>query len=66
MTVFNVPDMTCGHCEATVSKAIKEIDTNADVKADLGQNKIDVTSSADNETILAALDAAGYPSSLRS
>lgn len=66
MTVFKVPDMTCGHCEATVSKAIKDIDESADVKADLGQNRIEVTSSAGNDAILAALDAAGYPSSLAS
>lgn len=66
MAKFNVPDMTCGHCEATVSKAIKEIDGTADVKADLSANKIDVTSTANNADILAALDAAGYPSSIAS
>ncbi|AVX03904.1 heavy-metal-associated domain-containing protein [Maritalea myrionectae] len=66
MAKFNVPDMTCGHCEATVSKAIKEIDGSADVKADLSANKIDVTSTADNAAILAALDAAGYPSTVAS
>jgi copper chaperone len=66
MAKFNVPDMTCGHCEATVSKAIKEIDGSADVKADLSSHKIDVTSTADNNAILAALDAAGYPSTVAS
>lgn len=66
MTKFNVPDMTCGHCEATVRKAIEEIDGAADVKVDLSANKIDVTSTAANDDILAALDAAGYPSSIAS
>ncbi len=66
MAKFNVPDMTCGHCEATVSKAFKEIDGSADVKADLSTNKIDVTSTADNAAILAALDAAGYPATVTS
>lgn len=64
MTTFNVPDMTCGHCEATVSKAIKDIDGGADVKADLSKNTIDVTTTADNNAILAALNSAGYPSSI--
>ncbi|AVX03910.1 hypothetical protein MXMO3_01380 [Maritalea myrionectae] len=66
MTKFNVPDMTCGHCEATVRKAIGEIDGTADVKVDLSANKIDVTSTANNDDILAALDEAGYPSSIAS
>jgi copper chaperone len=66
MTKFNVPDMTCGHCEATVRKAIGEIDGAADVKVDLSANKIDVTSTAANDDILAALDKAGYPSSIAS
>ncbi|MCF4098971.1 heavy-metal-associated domain-containing protein [Maritalea mediterranea] len=66
MTKFNVPDMTCGHCEAAVLKAIKDVDSSADIKVDLSEHKIDVTSKADNDDILAALNAAGYPSSLAS
>jgi copper chaperone len=64
MTTFNVPDMTCGHCEAVITKAIQELDSTADVKADLAANKITVTSKVDGSEILAALEATGYPSSL--
>ncbi|MFT6656961.1 MAG: copper chaperone [Maritalea sp.] len=62
--MFNVPDMTCGHCEATVTKAIQGVDQSATVKADLAANKIEVASTAGSEAILAALDEAGYPSSV--
>lgn len=64
MTTFNVPDMTCGHCEATVTKAIQTVDQSAIVRADLAANKIDVTTTAANDAILAVLDEAGYPSSV--
>ncbi|GLQ15920.1 heavy-metal-associated domain-containing protein [Maritalea porphyrae] len=62
MTKFAVPDMTCGHCEATVTKAIKEVDPFASVKADLATNTITLSSSAEVSTITAALEKAGYPS----
>lgn len=64
MTTFNVPDMTCGHCEATVTNAIQGIDQSAIVKADLVTNKIEVTSTAKTEAILGVLNEAGYPSSV--
>ena len=43
---FNVPDMTCGHCVATVTKAVKALDPVAEVKADLAGKIMFI---ADNE-----------------
>lgn len=64
MTEFAVPDMTCGHCEATVSKAIKDMDPLASINADLATNTIKVVSSAETNEISAALEQAGYPSTI--
>ena len=43
---FNVPDMTCGHCVSTVTKAIKGLDAAAEGKADLASKTVTVETSA--------------------
>ena len=58
---FNVPDMTCGHCVATITKAVKAVDPAAEVKADLGAKTVTVASAVPAETLARALDQAGYP-----
>lgn len=58
---FNVPDMTCGHCVATVTKAVKALDAEAEVKADLGAKTVTVETSAPAAAVARALDEAGYP-----
>mgnify|MGYP006270299153 CR=1 FL=1 len=58
---FNVPDMTCGHCVATITKAVKAVDPAAEVKADLGARTVTVDSAVPAAALAKALDAAGYP-----
>jgi len=58
---FNVPDMTCGHCVSTVTKAVKALDAAADVKADLAAKTVTVETSAPAAAVSKALDEAGYP-----
>lgn len=60
---FNVPDMTCGHCVATVTRAIKAVDGAAEVKADLASKTVAVESSAPAAAVSKAMDEAGYPNS---
>ncbi len=57
---FNVPDMSCGHCKATVEKAIGAVDASAKVSVDLGSRTIEVDSTHSAAEITAALYAAGY------
>ncbi len=64
MIKYAVPDMTCGHCEATVTKAIKEVDPFASITADLETNTITVKASAEAGMISSALEQAGYPSTV--
>ena len=58
---FNVPDMTCGHCVATITKAVKAVDPAAEVKADLAGKTVTVESAVPAATVAKALDQAGYP-----
>lgn len=57
---LSVPDMTCGHCKATVEKAIAETDANAKVDVDLDKHTVAVQSAAPAEALIAALSGAGY------
>ena len=61
MMKFNVPDMTCGHCVSTVTKAIKGLDAAAEVKADLASKTVTVETSAPAPAVAKVLDDAGYP-----
>ena len=58
---FNVPDMTCGHCVATITRAVKALDPAAEVKADLAGKTVTVESTVPAAAMAQALDQAGYP-----
>ena len=59
---FNVPDMTCGHCVATVTRALKALDPKAEVTADLAAKTVTVEATVPPAAIARALDQAGYSS----
>lgn len=61
MMKFNLPDMSCGHCVQTVTKAVKSLDAKADVKADLPSKTVTVETSADAAAVARVLEEAGYP-----
>lgn len=63
MMTFTLPDMTCGHCVATVTKAIKTLDSKAEVKADLARKTVTVETTAPASAVAKAMEDAGYPSS---
>ena len=58
---FNIPDMTCGHCVSTITKAIKALDAGAGVTADLATGTLRVETSIPAAAVSRALDEAGYP-----
>jgi copper chaperone len=61
MIRLTVPDMTCGHCVATITKAIQAADAAAQVKADVGQASVDVVSDKlSGEAVLGLVTEAGY------
>lgn len=57
---FDLPNMTCGGCERGVKAAIAEVDPAAIVTTDLQNRSAKVQSTASQETLLAALDDAGF------
>ncbi len=62
MTKLNVPDMSCGHCKAAIEKAVLAKDTQAALSFDMDARTVTVQSSLDGATLLAILEAEGYPS----
>ena len=60
MPTFQVNDMTCGHCVATVTKALEGLDATAQVTIDLAAHRVVVESSESPERIAQAIRAAGY------
>lgn len=65
MSLFSVPDMSCGHCTATITEALEAIDDTVEIAADLEAREIDVFSDASDDAILAALAKAGFPAELK-
>lgn len=57
---FDVKGMTCGHCEKAVTRAIKQLDPQAEVKIDRGNNKVDVQSQQPREALARAIAEEGY------
>ena len=64
MTKLNVPDMSCGHCKATVEGAIQSLDPMAEISVDLQTRTVDIDTDADMATVLKALADKGFPASV--
>jgi copper chaperone len=64
MYEFSIPDMSCGHCVSSVTKAIKAVDPDAVADVDLTKRKAAVETKVDPKTISDALENAGYPAVL--
>jgi copper chaperone len=60
MTILNVPSMSCGHCTATIEKAIKAIDPTASISCDIGTHNVDVDSFLTQRALSEAISGAGY------
>ncbi len=64
MTTLTIPDMSCGHCTATIEKTIKAIDPTAKLSFDLPAHRVEVSSETPLDTLRGALDQVGYPSTV--
>lgn len=61
MLELNLPDMSCGHCASTVTKACKLVDPAAKVEVDVGARKVRIESAEDRKDFEEALAEVGYP-----
>lgn len=57
---FHIETMTCGGCARGVTKAIQGVDAAATVTADPPNRRVEVTTTAPREKIVAALTEAGF------
>lgn len=57
---FHIETMTCGGCARGVTKAIQGVDAAAAVTADPPNRRVEVTTTAPREQIVAALTEAGF------
>ncbi|MEA3083465.1 MAG: copper chaperone [Paraburkholderia sp.] len=61
MTIeFQVEGMSCQHCVAAVTNAIREHDGAAQVLVDLASGRVAVESAQSADTLKAAIGEAGY------
>lgn len=61
MYELQVENMSCGHCVAAVTKAVKAVDGNAQVDVDLAAKGVKVQSAAPLDAVKTAIVDAGYP-----
>lgn len=57
---FIVSGMTCGHCEKAVTRAVKQIDPQAEIKIDRVAGKVEVESAQARELLVNAIVEEGY------
>lgn len=58
--VLTVQGMTCGHCEKSVTTAIKLLDPQAEVTIDRSQNRVEVNTDRTREALAEAIREEGY------
>ena len=60
MQTFTVTGMTCGHCEKAVTRAVKQLDREAEVTIDRAANRVQVQSAVARELLSQAITQEGY------
>jgi copper chaperone len=58
--IFNVKGMSCGHCEKAVTQAIRTLDPQAQVQIDRQQDRVQVQSDQNRESLATAIADEGY------
>lgn len=60
MLEFEVTDMTCGHCVASITKALTALAPDVSVQTDLETHRVTVSGAVDQDAVVAALDDIGF------
>lgn len=64
MTTLSIPDMTCGHCRASVTDALSRLKGAEKIEVDLTAKTARVEGNADSAEMIRALDAIGFPATV--
>lgn len=57
---FTVTGMTCGHCEKAVTRAVRQLDPQAEVRIDRQANRVEIESAQPREALAHAITEEGY------
>ena len=61
MIRFDVNDMTCGHCVASITRAVRAVDPAATVDADLARHQVTIAlGTSTPAAVQAAIEDAGF------
>ncbi|MBH9551282.1 heavy-metal-associated domain-containing protein [Inhella gelatinilytica] len=62
-TTFQVPSLNCGHCVASVTRALSALHPLVEVQADPASKtvRVQAPASVERARLIAALTEAGYP-----
>lgn len=60
MLELTIPAMTCNHCVVTLTKAIEEVDKNANLEFDLETHHLTVETDLESAVIKDAIEQTGY------
>ncbi|WP_424942231.1 heavy-metal-associated domain-containing protein [Aliiroseovarius crassostreae] len=63
MTTFNVPDMSCGHCKASITEALDAAGDGVELSFDMEARKVSV-SGLEADQVIELLDEIGFPASV--
>ena len=58
--VFDVDGMSCNHCAKAVTKAVQQLDPQAQVQVDLAGKKVEVESAQPRQALAQAIADEGY------
>lgn len=64
MRTFHLPDMSCGHCVAAITEALKAVDPAVKLEFQREARTVQVASVVEDAELVAALTEAGYPPKL--
>ena len=57
---YSVPDVSCGHCKASIEGEVGKLDDVSSVNVDIDSKTVTVEGDASDDDIKAAIDEAGY------
>ncbi len=64
MTKLSIPDMSCGHCRASISQALEGIPGVAAITFDQDNRTAQIDGTAAPGTLIAALNQIGFPATV--
>ncbi len=64
MTKLSIPDMSCGHCRASITEALGKIEGVGAITFDPENRTAEVSGTVSTATLIVALDEIGFPATV--